>query len=569
MMRPMNHRPPSLAAAVLSFGLAIAAAGAGPSTVPVAIPTTRPTTGPATLPTLAANSPSTRPAVATGSSPAATTRPAFDMAQVRLRILSSQAIRQLENRQFDDARVSLTDALAIDPHSALCLYNFACLDAQTGHPAEAGVLLRAAAEDGFDEFDHMAGDADLASIRDTAAFRDVLANRAQYQHRAAERAEADLRRRFGDGYLYEIDDDDKLIFATNTDRRTLEAMKSDLTRQARSQWAQLFPRHPQQYIAVVLPSAADYAKLRPNRNVAGFYTPATHTLIASGLGLVTTHEFTHALNFGDIEGSGVQQPIWMTEGLAVLFEGAAFKGDVLTPQPSQRQYELLMLRRSNRLVPFDRLLRMSQLTFTRNAGPCYAEAGSIMSYLYARGQLRPFYEAYKAGYAKDPTGRAALEGLLGKPLPEVQRDWEAWLVKQTPPPLFTGDRGAFLGARFDQSNDGLRATELTPGGPADKAGVHVGDVLVGLNDVEVRDRQAFIPLLATHKPGETITLNVRRGADYLALPVVLGSRPPLPPGAASRMAALFGATTEPTTMPTTLPAPRRTTGPAATLPSGR
>ncbi len=568
IIRDMNRRTsPWAAAAVLSLGVAVAASGSDSATRPTTGPATAPAVAkgpPATLPALAKDSPSTRPVGAAGSSPAATVPPPAWASQIQLAILGSRAIHELEGRQFDAARASLTQALAIDPHEPTDLYNLACLDALTGHPAEAGGMLRLAAEDGFDEFAHMADDADLASIRDTAAFRDVIAHQGRYQHMAAERAEDALRARFGPGYIYEIDDADKLIFATNTDRRTLQALKSDMVRQARSQWKTLFARHFQQYVSVVIPSAADYVKVRPNPNVGGFYTPATHTLISSGLGLVTTHEFTHALNFGDIEGTGEEQPIWLTEGLAVLFEGAQFKGDVLTPQPNQRLYELLVLRHHGKLIAFDRLLRMKQGTFLRNAGPCYAESGGIMAYLYDQGQLRPFYDAYKAGYAKDPTGRAALEAVLKKPIADVQKDWEAWLTRQPLPPLFTGDKGAFIGARFDQGNDGLVAAQLVPGGPAVKAGVHPGDVLIGLNDVEVRDRQSFIPLLATHKPGETITVNLRRGTDYLSLPVVLGTHPPMPPGVAQRMAEELGQTPPAaTTRPTTGPAAAATPAPVA------
>ena len=579
----MNRRPPLLAAAVVSLGLAAAPAWAapatGPATKPVAPPVAVPTTGPATtLPALAKDSPSTRPAGATGASPAATTRPVVDVSQVRLELLTGQSVRQMEGKQYGRARQTLLEALAIAPREPTTLYNLACLEALTGHPAEAGERLKQAAENGFDDFAHVAVDTDLNTIRDTAAYKDVMAHQGQYMHRSAERALDGFRKRFGEGYLYEIDDQDKLVFATNTDRRTLDALKRAMTRQARSQWQTLFATHPQEYIAVVVPSTADYDKLRPGPNVQGFYNPGNHTLIASGLGLVTTHEFTHALNFGDVEQLGQRHPIWVAEGLAVLFESSAYKPDptrgedVLTPQPNDRLYELLQLKRINRLVSFQRLLKMKQPEFMRRAGPCYAEAGGLMAYLYDRGLLRQWYEAYKAGYDKDPTGRVALEAVLKKPVPEIQKDWEAWLLKQTPPPLFTGVNGAFVGVRFEQANDGLVADNVVADGPAAKAGLHQGDVLVGLDEVEVRDREAFVPLLATHKPGETVTMSVRRGKDYLSVPVVLGTRPPLPADVAARVAAdpVFGgaggATTRPTSQPSAATLAARLKAAAATQP---
>lgn len=524
----------ALASLLLPAALLAAAAGAGPATQPAPRPTTRP--------------PATRLTDARPAGP--TSRPVFDLAQQRLRLLTSRGIRQLEAHDFKEARRTLTRALLIDPAEPTDLYNLACLDALTRHPDAAVAELKQAAENGFDDFAHIAVDPDLVALHDLPEYRSVLANKAKYMHVAAERAVAALRSKWGDGYLYEIDDADKFIFATNTDQTTLDSLKRMLVAQARSQWAQLFDHHPEGYTSIVVPSPADYNKVRPSPNVQGFYNPANHTLIASGLGFVTTHEFTHALYFGDLEQLDQNHPTWMVEGMAVLFEQTEYRDGVLTPLPNMRFYELRYYLQSGDMIPFPDLMKLDHGDFMDVAGPGYAESGGIMLYLYDHKLLRQFYDTMKDNYARDKTGKLALEKVTGKKLPALQKDWEAWMLKQAPPAQDTGPKGAFMGVAFETmrtqtTNDGVQIREVNAGGPADRAGLKAGDVVVGLNDAEVHDHEAIIPLLAAHKAGETVNVRVRRGKEYVVVPVKLGQRP-----------AATQVTTRPFGRPTSRPATR-------------
>ena len=52
-----------------------------------------------------------------------------------------------------------------------------------------------------------------------------------------------------------------------------------LTAQATSQWQQLFEHKPDAYIAVVVPSGADYRKIVKMPGVAGFYNDTAKLLI--------------------------------------------------------------------------------------------------------------------------------------------------------------------------------------------------------------------------------------------------------------------------------------------------
>src|SRR5687767_11822846 len=168
----------------LSAWLPISAAPA----TPAARPATRPA-APVTRPT----APATRPA-------APTTRPARLTALDHKKIaqLTQAAIKLLEQSKLDEAERVLRQALALDPRHTTNLYNFACLRAVQGRPDEAVQYLERAAEAGFTDFAHIAADPDLETLRDLPRYKDFLARKDHFQRRAADRAVAELRARFGD-----------------------------------------------------------------------------------------------------------------------------------------------------------------------------------------------------------------------------------------------------------------------------------------------------------------------------------------------------------------------------------
>jgi len=81
--------------------------------------------------------------------------------------------------------------------------------------------------------------------------------------------------------------------------------------------------------------------------------------------------------------------------------------------------------------------------------------------------------------------------------------------------------------------DGIRVEEVASGGPADRAGLKVGDQLVAINDVSLRMAPADLEdpaladmmtrrlqrTMATKKPGDAITLRVQSGGSPRTLTV--------------------------------------------------
>ncbi len=62
-------------------------------------------------------------------------------------------------------------------------------------------------------------------------------------------------------------------------------------------------------------------------------------------------------------------------------------------------------------------------------------------------------------------------------------------------------------------------------GPADKAGIKPGDVLLGIEDKVVTDPQNMLTLVAGLQPGNTARLKLRRGQEEVDVKVLVGKRP--------------------------------------------
>jgi 2-alkenal reductase len=75
---------------------------------------------------------------------------------------------------------------------------------------------------------------------------------------------------------------------------------------------------------------------------------------------------------------------------------------------------------------------------------------------------------------------------------------------------------------------GVLVTEVSPGGPAEAAGVQVGDVVLAIDGEAIDEHNAFAEVLFTHKPGETVEATIQRGDRQMTVEVTLGTRPPSP-----------------------------------------
>jgi serine protease Do len=78
------------------------------------------------------------------------------------------------------------------------------------------------------------------------------------------------------------------------------------------------------------------------------------------------------------------------------------------------------------------------------------------------------------------------------------------------------------------STSGVLIAEVAPGGPADRAGIKQGDVIVTFNGTPIEDSTKFRHLVAQAAPGSTATISVLRNGQKLDLKATLAERPKEP-----------------------------------------
>jgi hypothetical protein len=235
-----------------------------------------------------------------------------------------------------------------------------------------------------------------------------------------------LKEKYGDGLQYEVDENLKLVFATGTGRKTLEDVRKALSAHASALQADLFATPLQDYVTVVLPREW-------KGSAQGFYNPVERSIIAKTPGAQLVHEFTHALHWDDMQAHGQFHQNWVIEGIATMCESCEIIEGHLMPKPNYRLKIIRRLVEGKHHVPWDTYVTWTQKQFMKAPGNHYSQAQSMMIYLHASGNLRPWYDAYVAGFDKDPTGAAAFENVFGKSLTEIEKDWSAWVLKQPLP----------------------------------------------------------------------------------------------------------------------------------------
>lgn len=444
--------------------------------------------------------------------------------RVRAYELARQSIERLSANDPAGAEALLRQALAIIPDKAVWHYNLASILCGKGQADHAMDSLERAVDCGFTDFTRLKTTNDVAAVRSSPRFEKLLARQDEIRRAVADRAIAQYRDQFGPNYHYAADEQHKLIFAVAADESSLDAIRQSLDRQSTVLGAELFTNRPDEFIRILVPNLYDYRRLMRTRGVLGIYEDETRTLLAERFGQVMTHEFTHALHAADQRALGQEHPLWLREGLASLCETADFADGKFAPVDNYRLPFIQSAGKRGALWPFEKMLKLTLLDFSRSPLLAYGQTGSVMLYLHDTGNLRKFYEAYTHSYASDPSGKAALEQVTGMKLDALETAWREWMLKRKAPSSAPVQGGAYLGIHFTQVIDGLRAMVVIPTGPAAAAGVQAGDVLVSMDGKDVRDHQTLNPIIAAHKPGDKVALRVRRDGMEINVEVTLGER---------------------------------------------
>lgn len=361
--------------------------------------------------------------------------------------LSRKAADLIDAHNWADAEKALHESLALEPGNYVCLYNLALVHAMTDRPNDAVADLEKATDAGFTDFHRIEIEPAFVPLRELPRFDKLLARRDQVKQHAAERMLAELKAAFGDRYRYKLDEPHKLVFAARLDPKALDEAAAQLRIEQQSLEEQIFSHPPDELVRVVIASSLDFSKLEHRADVGGHYDDATRTILVKRPGPELRHEYVHALHAADQHALGQEHPVWLSEGLATLYEqpGATPAtqpaASRMIPADTWRLARVQAAAKHDALVPLDQLLKLDRAAFTARADLLYGQAGSLLLYLYDHQLLKKFYDTYTATYAHDPTGGIALASVTGVPLAELQKRWISWMqtrpVPKRPPELST------------------------------------------------------------------------------------------------------------------------------------
>jgi hypothetical protein len=439
----------------------------------------------------------------------------------KIMALNREAIEYFKAGRFDRCKTKLDAILKIDPKNNIAHYNLACMYARLKKPSKAIDELNRAVSGGYTAFGYMEQDPDLDALRKLQGYKKILLRRDKIQRDRASKILASLKLRFGEEFICEIDHDNKLVFATNIDTHTLEELKVSLSKYARGQWKTLFDNRFDEYVTVVIPRVA---KDLPAR-LGGAYDPNNRQLIVRSIGMVLTHEFTHALHFADQAARGQGHPIWVIEGLATLFESSRMVRGAPDPLPNHRANIIKSIAGRKATIPWSEFFKLSHRDFMEKSSRAYPQGRYIFMYLHEKGLLKKWYDAYTAGYEEDETGAKAIEKVTGKPLKKVEAAWLAWVAKLKGVPLRLSARQAYIGVQLARQVDGLRIIRVVPRSAADRAGLKGNDVIVKLDGRRMVDIGELLRTVTSHKVGDRVKIEFRRGDKYKTVTARLGAVP--------------------------------------------
>ncbi|GHT00368.1 hypothetical protein FACS1894108_12250 [Planctomycetales bacterium] len=139
------------------------------------------------------------------------------------------------------------------------------------------------------------------------------------------------------------------------------------------------------------------------------------------------HELVHALMAADFPDA----PIWISEGLASLYEQCRVEDEGLLGEANWRLPELQKALSDGKTVPLERLFGSDAQNFRlMDESLHYAQSRYFCLYLQEIGKLRTVYQTFRDNVKDDRFGVKSVEMVLQKTLPEIERDWLEWVARQ-------------------------------------------------------------------------------------------------------------------------------------------
>jgi hypothetical protein len=468
------------------------------------------------------------------------------------RIALERQIINAFDRDNQKRALNLIDQYLVHwPNDSNMLYNAACGHAALGERELAADRLLEAVRAGFREFDHMEEDPDLEPIRDHDVFLAILEARDQTSTAPAPEATeegteptrpgrgrelalvprsnrgseefADWEGEHPDGYIYESDARHRLHYGTPLTEEAHEEMTSMLGRQADQMADSLFGAVQSDWIFVLVPDMKHQAIFNIDSETPGWYEHGRRMLVTADIGASLRHEFAHVLHWGHMDRTGQRHPMWVQEGLASLYEEYAIDdaSGRIKFRPNERHNIARRLVADGEAPAWRALFSMTPVRFMRGAERNYPLVRSIFEFIAARGKLETWYRTLVETWDGDKDGITALERTFEASLDEIEESWERWLRSRgrVDDMISVGD--ASIGISATDAVDGCLVTRINPGSGAADAGIREQDVIVELGSRTVRSTRELMLAVASRRVGETVLVRIRRGTEYLDLPVTL------------------------------------------------
>ena len=151
-------------------------------------------------------------------------------------------------------------------------------------------------------------------------------------------------------------------------------------------------------------------------------------------------------------------------------------------------------------------------------------------------------------YAETATAPSTTQPVVGMPDLSEFRTVETATVAQIIPEKIIGSaRTGYLGIAVSSHDGGtLQVDEVEEASPAERAGIHVGDVLLDLGTQASLSPDSLREWVQSHKPGDELKMSVSRQGEKLSLSALLGatSRPMHLGGRRAVMGVTVGEETE-------------------------
>jgi len=239
------------------------------------------------------------------------------------------------------------------------------------------------------------------------------------------------------------------------------------------------------------------------------------------------HEYTHALHYGDMEGLKQRHPQWVVEGFGSLYEQCTRREGSGYGMLNWRLPGLKNAIEKGTCYNLKNFISKSNSFFSKSrqdTALSYAVSRYIFYFLQEKKLLRKWYAKYRENYKEDKTGLKTLEEVYGKSIEEFEKDWLEFLKPLNYSRGGPSANTPFIGVNLEDTDEGLKITQVVAGAPADKAGLEDGDIILKMDDTKIEKRADLTAVVRKHKIGDEVKFIVKRGDEELEITLKLGKR---------------------------------------------